>query len=248
MLISVQLYSVREALAADPIATLSSLRDMGFESVEPFGILDWADTLRTALPELGLSAPSTHAGVLAEADPARLFGVAANLGVRTVIEPHRDRSHWTSVDDIRRTADLLNGLAGTAAEEGVRLGYHNHEFELETDFEGRTGLEVLSEDLDPRVVLEVDTFWAAVGGQDPAQLLRRLGQQVQLAHLKDGPLNRETSQQKPIGQGEMDVPAILEAAPWLEIGVIEFDDYAGDVLEGIRQSREALGRLQSNGE
>lgn len=248
MLTSVQLYSVRDALAADAAGTLAALREMGVENVEPFGLPEGADVLRPVLADLGLHAPSAHAGVLSAEDPARLFGVAAELGVRTVVDPYRDRSHWQSVPDVRRTADLLNALADTAAAEGVRLGYHNHEFEVQTDLEGRTGLEVLAEALDPRVVLEVDTFWVAVGGQDPAQLLRTLGQRVQLAHLKDGPLNRETSQQRPLGQGEMDVPAIFEAAPWLEYGVIEFDDYTGDVLDGVRQSLEALGRLQSNGE
>ncbi|MFC0674774.1 sugar phosphate isomerase/epimerase family protein [Brachybacterium hainanense] len=245
---SVQLYSVREALAADPRATLTALREQGFEHVEPFGLLDWAERLRPLLPELGLTAPSTHASVIDAEDPARLFGVAAELGVGTVIDPYRDREQWTSVEGVERTADLLNSLADAAQSAGVRIGYHNHEFEVQTDLEGRTGLEVLAAALDPRIVLEVDTFWVAVGGQDPARLLRALGQRVQLAHLKDGPLNRETALQTPIGQGEMDVPAILEAAPWLEYGVIEFDDYTGDVLDGIRQSREALGRLQSNGE
>ena len=248
MLISVQLYSVRTALAADPLATLTTLRDHGFERVEPFGLLEHADVLRTALPALGLDAPSTHASVLGEEDPARLFGIAAELGITTVIDPHRDRSHWQDAEDIHRTADLFNALAGDAAREGIRLGYHNHEFEVEADIDGRSGLEVFAEALDPRVVLELDTFWAAVGGLDPAALLRELGQRVQLVHLKDGPLGRDTASQTPIGEGEMDIPAILDAAPWLEIGVIEFDDYAGDPLDGVRLSLEALGRLQSDGE
>ena len=48
----------------------------------------------------------------------------------------------------------------------MRLGYHNHDFELSSLIGGRPALEVLADELDPGVLLEVDTYWAAVGGQD----------------------------------------------------------------------------------
>ncbi|MFC7374450.1 sugar phosphate isomerase/epimerase family protein [Brachybacterium sp. GCM10030267] len=236
MQISVQLYSVREAFAADPAATLQRLSGIGFTHVEPFGLMEHAETLGPLLAEHGLDAPSAHVSLLGAEDPARVLATAAGLGVRTVIDPHWGREHWTREDDIKATAERLNALAPVAAENGVRVGYHNHDHEARPVFEGRCGLEVLADHLDPRVVLELDTFWAAVGGTDPAELLGRLGQRVQLAHLKDGHLQGDVKDQLPLGEGEMDVPAILAAAPWLETGVIEFDDHSGDIFEAVSRS------------
>lgn len=243
MQISVQLYSVRESFAADPAATLRRLAELGLHCVEPFGLTEHAETLRPLLAEFGLDAPSAHVSLLDAEDPVRACAVAAGLGVRTVIQPYWDRQAWDSADDIKATAERLNALAPLASEAGIRVGYHNHDFETRPIFDGRCGLEVLVDHLDPRVVLELDTFWCAVGGTDPAQLLQRLGQRVQLVHLKDGPLQGTTKQQQPLGRGEMDIPSILRAAPWLETGVIEFDDHDGDLFEAIGQSLTHLTEL-----
>lgn len=242
--ISVQLYSVRQHLADDPSATLARLAEMGFTQVEPFGLMDHADMLREQLPAHGLTAPSSHASLVEHENPASVFATAASLGVRTVIDPYVDREKWDSEGDIKATADRLNELAGIAGENGVRVGYHNHDFETRPIFDGRCGLDILADHLDPRVVLELDTFWSAVGGTDPAELLGRLGQRVQLLHLKDGPFAGSTAEQQPLGKGDMDVPSVLAAADWIETGVIEFDDYTGDILEAIAQSYAQLGEYQ----
>lgn len=249
MQISVQLYSVREAFTADPARTLQRLAEIGFTTVEPYGLMDHVETLRDLLPQHGITAPSAHVPLLAAEDPAEVFATAAALGVQTVIEPHWDRAHWTREDDIRATAERLGELASIASDNGVRVGYHNHDFEARPVFEGRCGLEVLVDHLDPRVVLELDTFWSAVGGTDPAALLDRLGQRIQLIHLKDGPLQGDVRDQLSLGDGEMDVPSILAAAPWLELGVIEFDGYDGDIFEAVSRSyavlHQYLGEVQA---
>ena len=69
----------------------------------------------------------------------------------------------------------LNAAAKKGAEYGIRVGYHNHAWELESTVEGRTALEYFADLLDPELVLEVDTYWVAVGGQDPVAVLERLG-------------------------------------------------------------------------
>lgn len=240
MQISVQLYSVRDAFAADPAATLRRLAEIGFTHVEPFALLEHAETLRPLLAEYGLNAPSTHVSLLAAEDPARALGTAAGLGIGTVIDPRWDPEQWHHEDDIKRTAERLNDLAPIAAENGVRVGYHNHDTETRPVFDGRCALEVLADHLDPRVVLELDTFWCAVGGTDPAQLLRTLGQRVELVHLKDGPLTGDVRSQQPLGRGEMDVPSILAAGDWLDTGVIEFDGHDGDIFTAVEASFTTL--------
>lgn len=230
--ISVQLYTVREALAADLDGTLARLAAMGLRKVEPFGLPQFADALATALPAHGLTAPSTHAKVVG-GDVAEALAAAAKTGTTLVIEPHVDRTRWTTESDVAAIAAELNAAAAQAADAGVTIGYHNHEFELQTKIGGRPALEVFAEHLDASVVLEVDTYWAVVGGVDVPELLGRLGSRVKAVHLKDGDGTRETKNQVALGQGVLDIPAILAASSGVDLGVIELDDTTGDVFEAV---------------
>lgn len=233
---SVQLYSVRDAIDADLDRALARIAEIGYEQVEPYAFVASADALRRALPAHGLAAPSAHNGVVDEADPARVFGVAAELGIGTVIDPAVRADRWQRADDVHRLADRMNELAQAAAAAGVAVGYHNHQWELASRIDGRHALEVLADALDPAVVLEIDTYWALVGGADAPALLRGLGERVRFLHIKDGSeLGDDDTKQVAAGQGVVDVPAILAAAPGA-VRVVEFDDCAGDVFEGIADS------------
>jgi sugar phosphate isomerase/epimerase len=68
------------------------------------------------------------------------------------------------------------------------------------------------------------------------QLLQRLGDRVKFIHIKDGPLTTDTKAQQPAGQGRVPVLEVIGAATALEVGVVEFDDYSGDIFDGIAQS------------
>ncbi|WP_258059497.1 sugar phosphate isomerase/epimerase [Rathayibacter sp. AY1E6] len=243
--LSVQLYSVREPLAADLPATLDRLAAIGFTTVELFGFVDLADAYRAALPASGLRAPSAHARLLGpqgDATVDEILDTAASLGVETVIDPFVDPTRWTTADDVARIADELNGLVDSAAARGLVLGYHNHAFEFENRVDGRSAFEHLAGLLDPRMVLELDTYWAAVGGDDPVEVLGRLGDQVRFLHVKDGPISADTQEQLPAGEGAMDVPAILAAAPQA-LPVLEFDAYAGDIFKGLESAHRYVSGL-----
>jgi sugar phosphate isomerase/epimerase len=233
--VSVQLYSVRDAVQEDMPAALERLASIGFSAVELYGFVDRAGEYASALLAAGLTAPSAHAPLLSAEEPDRILEAAATLGVRTIIDPHRPAENWTTKDDIQRTADLLNGLAERAAATELAVGYHNHWWELESRVDDVPALEVLAPLLTDRVVLEVDTFWSEVGGVNAPELLQRLGSRVQLIHVKDGERSRDTSTQQPAGSGEIDVEAVLKAAPNAR-RVLEFDAYSGDVFEGLAAS------------
>jgi sugar phosphate isomerase/epimerase len=94
---------------------------------------------------------------------------------------------------------------------------------------------VLAAHLDDAVVLEVDTYWAAVGGQDPVALLKRLGERVTAVHVKDGPATPDPLDQVPVGQGDLPVREILAAAPQA-LRVVELDDTRGDRFRAVADS------------
>ena len=236
--LSVQLYTVREALTADADATLERLAGLGFRQVEPFGMLDHAEQLRAGLSRHGLLAPTTHQRLIGENYDA-VFGTARDLGIGTVIEPYADPERWQSESGVIELAEALSEAAAEGAGYGVQVGYHNHHFELESTFGGRHALEVFADHLAPEVVLEVDTYWAYAGGADVPALLRRLGRRVTALHVKDGDGTLDTSTQVAVGSGRLPVREILAAAPDA-LRVVELDDTAGDVFEAIEASRAFL--------
>ena len=236
--LSVQLYSVRDAFAADPADTLRRLAAIGFTQVEPYGVVENVEALKTGLPEHGLTAPTAHARLIG-VDQDAVFAAAAALGIETVIDPFVGTERWQDPADIAATAAALNDAAKLAAGHGIRIGYHNHWWELQSRIDGRSAFEVFADQLDPAVVLEVDTYWATAGGEDAPALLRRLGERVWAIHVKDGGLATDASGQLPAGQGRVPVAEVLAAAPDA-LRVIEFDVYDGDIFEGIAASHAYL--------
>jgi sugar phosphate isomerase/epimerase len=234
--LSVQLYSVRGTFAHDPTGTLARLAALGFTQVEPYGVRENLAVLRTALPAHGLTAPTAHAKLLdPQVDQQAVFAAAAELGIGIVIDPLVEPARWHDPADIAATAAALNDAAKVAAEHGVTVGYHNHFWELESRIGDRTAFEVLAGQLDPAVVLEVDTYWATAGGAEAPALLRRLGDRVRAIHVKDGDLATDGSGQVPAGQGRVPVIDVLAAAPQA-LRVIEFDHYDGDIFSGLAAS------------
>lgn len=232
---SLQLYTLRNAMQEDLPGTISRVAQIGFTQVEPYNFVATSEELGAALKDNGLTAPSGHAPLLSQ-DQDEIFAAAKKLGINTVIDPYLPAEHWQDMETIQGTAAKLNAAAKKGAEYGIRVGYHNHAWELESNIGGTTALEYFAGLLDPELVLEVDTYWAAVGGQDPVELLTRLGDRVRFIHIKDGPGTTDTTAQLPAGQGTIPVLDVIAAARSLEVGVVEFDDYSGDIFEGITES------------
>jgi sugar phosphate isomerase/epimerase len=236
---SIQLYTLRDAVSEDLPGAIKRVAEIGFTKVEPYDFVATAKELGPALRENGLTAPSGHAPLLSQ-DQDEIFSAAKELGISTVIDPMVPAELWQDASTVQDTAAKLNAAAKKGAEYGIRVGYHNHAWELESIIDGQTALEYFESLLDPEVVLEVDTYWAAVGGQDPVELLERLGDRVKFIHIQDGPLTKDNKAQQPAGQGKVAVLDVIAAATSLEVGVVEFDDYAGDIFEGITQSLDFL--------
>ncbi len=174
--LSIQLYTLRDQIAADRDGTLTRLAEIGYRSVETYDPTADPAGFRKLADDLGISVSSTHAYALFSKDAGEVFDAVATVGTDLAIIPGGiDHDEFTTTDGLRRTADLLNGFAAKAAERGIRIGYHNHWWEIEPRFDGRTGLEVLAGLLAPEVFLEVDTYWAQVGGADVPAAAARAG-------------------------------------------------------------------------
>jgi sugar phosphate isomerase/epimerase len=242
--LSIQLYTLRDQIAADRDGTLARLAEIGYRSVEAYDPTADPAGFRKTADALGISVSSTHAYALFSKDAGEVFDAVATVGTDLVIIPGGiAHEEFTTLDGLRRTADLLNGFADKAAGRGMRMGYHNHWWEIEPRFDGRTALEVFAGLLAPEVFLEVDTYWAAVGGADVPELLRALGDRVLALHVKDGPGVKDEPHTA-VGKGAIDVPSILAAAPDA-VRIVELDTCAGDVFEAVAESHAYLTALEA---
>jgi sugar phosphate isomerase/epimerase len=257
---SIQLFTLRESMESDVEGVLGKVAACGFVAVEPYDFVDKASRLASALQAAGLSAPTGHAFLVSPSfvrpdggatstavpDLHSVFEAAASLGMQTVIDPYTAPDAWSKRESIASIAEGLNRAAEVAAEYGLSVGYHNHAHEIEATFDGVTGLELLAERLDPKVVLEVDLYWVARAGADVPSVVSRLGDRVRAVHVKDGTLAPEAiaayppADQVPAGRGAVPLAESIDAAGALEYAVIEFDHYEGDIYAAIEESREYL--------
>lgn len=232
---ALQLYTVREQMSADRAGVLARVAAFGYGAVEASDILSDPDGLRADLDAASLFACGVHANPMGE-DSEAVVRAARTLGVDTVIIPSVPPARFADADSVRTLARELNERAAWIAGHGMRLGYHNHDFELASLVDGVPALEVLADQLDDAVLLEVDTYWAAVGGQDVPALLRRLGDRVQYLHVKDGPATGRDDYMTAVGAGTMPFAEILAASPSARWHVVELDRCATDMLTAVEES------------
>lgn len=242
--LGVQLYSVRDDIAAADLGrTLGRLAAMGFTHVEPYRLLDDPGLLASVLESTGLAAVTAHANVLS-ADREALLAAAARLGIGTVIVPWAEPARLRDRAATENLAADLNEAARRAADHGIRLGYHNHDFEFSQQAGGVPAYQILVDALDESVLLELDTHWASVGGADVFELIPWLGRRVRFLHVTNEPPDPDDPVRGTGLTGRMDEVLAL-SRPFLELPVVEVVLHDGDVFPVLQRNAEfflGLGR------
>lgn len=247
--LALQLYTVRQALSENRPAAIARAAEMGFRAVEAFGIgvpnkepadrLADARELRNLLDEHGLTVAAVHGYVTSDDSADAVYAELSTLGTNRLIAAvpslvaGMDNEVLKSSDGVKRLAEGLNAGAERAAAHGVEIGYHNHDFEWAPLPDGTPAYDALVAQLDPRVFLEVDIYWAHTGGQNPAAVIGAYADRVRFLHVKDGPGVRGELQTR-VGSGAVDNIAAIAAGPNVEWHVAELDDTAGDPFEVAR--------------
>src|SRR4030088_1449685 len=153
--VSVQLYTVRDVLARDRDGVLRQIAQAGYDAVEPFQPTADPEGLRKIVDELGLTVSGVHARQVLTEEADEVFAAAKVLGTDLVIIPvGLPIEDFSTRDGVARMAEQINEASARAAGHGLRLGYHNHEWELSAIVDGRHALEVLADLLAPEVFLE----------------------------------------------------------------------------------------------
>ena len=239
--IAVQLYSLREQAADDFEAVLRSVGSMGYVGVELAGFNGLSPS-RTAevLTEAGLVVASAHINTL-ETDPLNaLLDDLQAVGCTTAVAAFLPPDAFASLDALKRSADALASAYDVVAARGMSLGYHNHWWEFETSFDGRSAWSQLFALTNPGVFAELDIYWATVGRADPCDAIAELGPRVRLLHVKDGPADDPKAAMVAVGGGSIDVARVLASAPSAHWHIVELDRCDTDMGVAIGESYRHL--------
>lgn len=245
--IALQLYTVRDLCAEDLAGSLATTAALGFEGVELHHLYGHpAAAVRRLLDENGLVACSRHALLpLIETEIEELAEELRVLGTDRLVVA------WIEPPATAADADVVQArilaAAERAAEQGLRLGFHNHDGELAVLEDGSSVLERLLGVEEPGLFLELDLGWVWYAGVDPLALLERAGARAPLVHVKDlrndgGPVH------VPLGAGEVDYGRLPDAAgsagvEWL---ILEQDETHGRGFEAVGDSIAELIRLSGS--
>ena len=243
MKIGYAMYSARD-LVTDPEgmrSTLKALAEMGYDGVEFFLYADVEpEQLKAMLAEYGLEAIATHVHKPRwEADTNGEIEYAVKAGIPYLVYP------WIAPEErneesFRQIQKELVVLAEKCAERGIKLQYHNHDFEFVPMGDGKVMDFLLAES--NAYSFELDTFWSEFAGVNAPKYMEKLGSRIPMIHIKDftGVDEAGWPQITAIGSGKLDNVPIIKAAEemgkeWL---IVELDTSPYPVLESAKMSIE----------
>jgi len=234
--LSVQLYSLREKAKDNPVGVLKTVAEIGFKGIELAGFYNLKPSdFKKITDDLGLVVSSTHSPWAKPDNVSEVIDVAKTLGT-SYVGCGFGRDNFASLDAIRETADVVQGMVEPLRKEGLTLFIHNHAWEFEM-VDGRIAYDYFAEWC-PDVQFEIDTYWAAnFGGNNPSEQVAKFRNRTPLLHIKDGPLTKDSAMVA-LGTGKMDIPSVIEAADptvvqWI---IVELDRCESDMVTAISES------------
>ena len=240
--LGVMMYTVLEQAQADLAGTLSRIASIGYRGIETYGLVEefGPARVRDAIASAGLVLTSAHTPFPAGERAEQILDTNAELGA-SVLVWSMEREEFDSPDAIRRGAERVNEAAERAAARGMTVAYHNHFAEFSEFFSGRQAYDLLLDELDDRVVVELDAYWAVMGGADPAEVLKRLGDRARLVHVKDGPaVSYSDDVMVPIGDGQIDWRRVLTAPSGIRWHIVELERLHIDTFAALERSYSFL--------
>ena len=265
--VAVQVYSVRDDASADLRATLEKIKAIGYDGVEFAGLYGYApEDIKKMCEEIGLVPISAHVPYQDMVNDAeKVLSDYATIGCKFVAVPYLKEENRPGTDDFPNVIENIKKIGAVANKLGMTLLYHNHDFEF-IKLDGKYALDILYDEIPADLLqTELDVCWVNVGGEVPADYIRKYAGRCPVVHLKDfhgeksddmyeligidnkAPKRPGNFEFRPVGSGLQDFPAILKAAEesgatWV---VVEQDKASMGLtpMESITKSREYLKTL-----
>lgn len=192
MKVGIQLFSVKNNMAKDPLGTIRQVIEMGYRYLEGanhgagqdngigFGVK--AEELKKLLDETGASMVSCHLAPVSMENIDAVIEYQQAIGTKYIVDP---ACFYTTKDDVLRKAEAFNKIGEKCKAAGMGFLFHNHFHEFQK-FGDETAFDILMNNTQPDLMgVELDTYWVMRAGVDPVDVMKKQGSRVKLIHQKD---------------------------------------------------------------
>ncbi|MEO9894700.1 sugar phosphate isomerase/epimerase [Aurantibacter sp.] len=242
----VQLYTFRDAMAKDALATLKQIASIGIEEIESarspkghyYGLSP--RDMKKACEDLGMSLKSGH--VALDNNFQKTMEEAVASGQPYLICSSLP-SKGQTIDNYKKVAEAFNKAGEKCKKLGLKFGYHNHEYEFESK-NGKVLYDVLMDNTDPDLVhMELDLGWVVVAKKNPLDYFKKYPGRFPLWHLKDMNMTKEESTE--FGKGGLDIKKMLrhKKASGVKHIFIEQEEYTSTPFESMQDNMTYLANL-----
>ena len=250
--IGLQLLSLTKDLKNYPKETLKKINFIGFAGIEtPYTFNGMSlDDYGKIIKKSGLDVIAMHTELpLDKTSKENVLKRAKTFKCKRIIWHGLPESNlFKSEEGIAQLANKYNTANSFAKENDLSFGIHNHWWEFEKLPNGKMPFDLLLDQLDKDIFFELDVYWIAVAGQDPVEIIKRLGKRASILQVKDGPAEWEPLLDEAfsypvtaVGTGNMDYPAIFEAsngnAEWI---IVDIEACETDLIQALYESYKYL--------
>jgi len=246
--IAAQLYTVRDFCksSTDLAQTAKKLRGIGYEAAQASGISGEISPseIRAILSDAGIRICATHEDSdLIRSNPLAVVERLKAMGVDHTAYPYPSGVDFSDAAAVKAMVSDLDAAGAVLREHGCTLSYHNHAIEF-LRIGGETFLDYIGRAASPEnLKYELDTYWVQFGGGNPVEWCRKAAGRLPILHCKDygfGTNNQPFFAE--IGYGNLDFPAIIEAADagGCEWYVVEQDTCPGDPFVSLEKSYRTM--------
>ncbi|MEB8328897.1 sugar phosphate isomerase/epimerase [Flavobacteriaceae bacterium KMM 6897] len=257
------LYTVRDDMGKDAKATLQAVADAGYKNIESAGYSEGKfydlspEDFKKLLKELDLTPISTHQGSVTMENADSMIADVKAAGFEYFVIPvppmglfkfDQKTMSMSMTGGAANLAKILTTLGKKCSEKGLKLLYHNHDFEFAKDKEGIVTIDYLLENTDPKYVnFQMDLFWVTKAGADPLAYFEKYPGRFKIWHVKD---MDEQGRFAPVGNGTIDFSRILakKELSGMKYYMVEQDMTFDGLkpLEAIKISHEGIKKIGFN--
>lgn len=246
--IGLQLYTLRQVINKDVKGTLKQLADWGYKKFETYGYKDGmlfgmtSKEFNTYVKGLGVEVTSGHYGldILRSDGWEKAVLDAKEAGQKYITVPYINAPERT-MDGFKKVCADINKAAVVAKNYGVKMAYHNHDFEFK-EVDGVIPFDMMMSELDSKLVsMEMDIYWVVRAGHDPVEYFKKYPGRFEQWHVKDmdkaNPANNAD-----VGTGSIDYKALFVHAKksGMKHYYIEQETYPVDPMTSTKNSIDFL--------
>jgi sugar phosphate isomerase/epimerase len=250
LFIGLQLYSVRDDMGKDVAGTLKAVGESGYKFVETAG---YGDGLMYGIDPVefknlcesnGLQFLGAHTGQAVPTEETwdetmawwdTCIAAHKAAGVKWIVQPWMGGSAYESLEGLKDYCEYFNAVGEKCNAAGIRFGYHNHDQEFTTEYEGKPLYDWMLELTDPeKVMFQLDLYWIAEGGKNALDYFEKYPGRFELWHIKD---------EKELGEsGKMDFASVFaeREKSGAKYGIVEVERYNFEPIESCKKSMDYL--------